>query len=219
MHSLGRWLLGLLLLLWAAAPAAAQRYDVLGGYGVGTMRFGAFNPGVDAAELALQPGLVVNLFGEGYSGRGHVGGRLNVAFSQRPLVFADESRDISTWIVDAGLVLRPLPLSEAGALSPFVTVGGGFISYGLGRTGRPVVIGDAEVRYPGDDEGQWMGMFGAGVDVTPPGLRLGGTPLGVRLEVADHVALRSPFETLEGARLGSIHNVRFGVSLVGLGWF
>jgi hypothetical protein len=37
--------------------------------------------------------------------------------------------------------------------------------------------------------------------------------------VADHVALRSPFETLDGGRLGPIHNLRFGVSLVGLGWF
>jgi hypothetical protein len=57
------------------------------------------------------------------------------------------------------------------------------------------------------------------VDITPRGVRVAGTPLGLRFEVADHVALRSPFETLAGERPGPIHNVRVGVSLIGLGWF
>jgi hypothetical protein len=116
-------------------------------------------------------------------------------------------------------VVRPLSLSEVGMISPFLTVGGGFIHYGLGRTGRPVVIDEANAFYPGDDERQWMGMAGAGIDIVPPGFRFADTPIGVRLEVADHMAFRSPFETLEGARLGPIHNLRFGVSLIGLGWF
>jgi hypothetical protein len=220
MRSLGTLVLGsTIIALVAAAPAAAQRYDVAAGYGIGAINFGAFNPGAGAADLALDPGWIVNLFGEGYAGGGHTGLRANVAFTKRPLAFAGDTRNISTWIADAGVVLRPIPLLETGTVSPFLALGGGVISYALGRTGRPVVIGEANVFYPGDAEQQWMATVGAGVDVLPPGARFAGNPLGIRLEVADHVALRSPFETLDGGRLGPIHNLRFGVSLVGLGWF
>jgi hypothetical protein len=219
MRSLARLALGTTLLLLAAAPAAAQQYNTAAGYGAGAISFGAFNPGTGAAELALQSGWVVNLFGEGYGGRGHTGLRGNVAFTQRPLEFAGDTRNISTWIADAGVVLRPLPLAETGTVSPFVTVGGGIVSYGLGRTGRPVVIGESDVFYPGDDERQWMATAGAGIDILPGGIRFAGTPLGLRLDVSDYVVLRSPFETFDGERPGPIHNLRFGISLVGLGWF
>jgi hypothetical protein len=207
------------LLLAVAAPAAAQRYDTAAGYGVGAITFGAFNPGTGAADLALQSGWVANLFGEGYTAGGHLGVRLNGAYTQRPLAVAGTTRNINTWMVDAGVVARPLPLSPTGAISPFITAGGGFINYGLGRSGRPVIIGEANVVYPGDDERQWTAVAGGGIDIVPRGFRFSDTQIGLRLEVADHMTIRSPFETVEGRRLGSIHNYRFGVSLVGLGWF
>ncbi|CAN5347428.1 hypothetical protein BH20GEM2_BH20GEM2_13350 [soil metagenome] len=43
-----------------------------------------------------------------------------------------------------------------------------------------------------------------------------GTPLGFRLEVADHVVLDSPFQALDGGDVGPIHNVRFTLSVLGL---
>lgn len=52
--------------------------------------------------------------------------------------------------------------------------------------------------------------------VFPPRLRLFGTPLGFRLEAADHVALESPFEDVEGERFGPVHNLRFTLNVLGL---
>jgi hypothetical protein len=221
MGSLGRLTLGCTLLLLAASPAAAQQFHTAAGYGAGNISFGAFNPdaGAEAAELALQSGPVFNVFGEAYQGAGYLGLRGNVAFTQRPLEFAGESRKINTWLVDAGVVLRPLPLRETSVISPFLTAGGGVISYGLGRNGRTVVIGESDVLYPGDDERQWMLVGGGGLDIIAGRLRVAGTPLGLRLEAANHVTLRSPFRTLAGERPGPIHNLRIGASLVGFGSF
>jgi hypothetical protein len=221
MGSLGRLTIGCTMLLLAALPATAQQFHTAAGYGAGNISFGAFNPDADAeaAELALGAGPIFNIFGEAYGGRGYLGLRGNVAFTQRPLEFSGESRKINTWLVDAGVVLRPMPLTETSAISPFLTADGGVSSYGLGRSGRAVVIDDSDVVYPGDDERQWMLVGGGGIDIIPGRLRIAGTPIGLRLEVADHVTMRSPFQTLTGERPGPIHNLRIGASLVGFGWF
>jgi hypothetical protein len=221
MRALGSAVLGFTLLLLLAAPGAAQRYGTAAGYGVGNISFGAFNPdaGAEQVELALDAGPVFNVFGEGYTAGGYVGLRGSVAFTQRPLQWGEESRDINTWMVDAGVVLRPMPLSEGSVISPFLTGGGGVISYRLGRSGRPVFIDDSGVFYPGDDERQWMLVAGGGLDILLGGLRFSGTPLGLRVEAADHITLHSPFRTNDGERPGPIHNTRFSVALVGLGWF
>jgi hypothetical protein len=218
---LGRLVTGAIVVLLATAgPVGAQHFNVVGGYGAGMINFGAFNPDAgEATELTLDPGLVFTVFGESLSAGGRAGLRLNGAFSQRPLEFAGDARNINTWLVDASVVLRPLPLAEGRLISPFVSAGGGVISYSLGRTGRPVVVSEANVVYPGNNERQWMLVGGAGIDVLFGDARLFGTPLGLRLEVANHVTLRSPFETFEGERLGPIHNLRFGASLIGVGWF
>jgi hypothetical protein len=208
------------LLLLLAAPAAAQRFNTAAGYGGGFMHFGAFNPDADeASELALKNGWVVNLFGEGLSNGGHAGLKVNAAFTRRPLDFAGDKRNISTWMADASVVLRPMALRPDRAVSPWVSAGGGFINYGLGRKGRIVVVPGANVLYPGDDESQWTVVGGAGLDFVLGRTRLWGTPLGLRLEVADHIVPRSPFRSLDDKELGPIHNVRFGASLVGFGWF
>lgn len=47
-------------------------------------------------------------------------------------------------------------------------------------------------------------------------LRLFGTELGFRLEAADHVALESPFQTLDGEDVGPVHNIRITLGVLGL---
>lgn len=222
MLALRRWCsaASILALTLAAVPAAAQRFNTAAGYGGGYVHFGSFNPDVgDASKLALESGWIVNVFGEGLSGGGHAGLKVNAAFTRRPLEFAGERRDISAWMADASVVLRPVALAPNRPVSPWVSAGGGFIDYGLGRSKRLVVFPEAKVQYRGDEESQWTVVGGAGFDFVLGRTRLWGTPLGLRLEVADHIVPRSPFRTFDDERVGPIHNVRFGASLVGFGWF
>jgi hypothetical protein len=209
----------ILLLAVFAAPAGAQDHTTAAGYGVGFLRPGDLNPGAGGAGLAMDAGWVITAFGEAWYAAGdQLGARVNGAFTNRPLQIGEDTREISTWMLDASLIARLLPPNEANVINPFLSVGGGLVSYGLGRGGE-LVFPEANVSYPGDDQVQWALVGGAGVDLTPRGLRLGATPLGIRLELADHVVLRSPFRGPDGERLGPIHNIRAGISLIGLGWF
>jgi hypothetical protein len=130
----------------------------------------------------------------------------------------EEVRDINTWMLDASVIARLLPPAEDNVVNPFLSAGGGLVSYGLGRGGQ-IFFPEAGVSYPGNDQVRWAVVGGAGLDITPAGFRVGSTPLGIRLEVADHVVLRSPFRGMDDERLGPIHNIRGGISLIGLGWF
>lgn len=219
-----------LLLAGVAMPAAGQgtvfdaqtyraTYSFATGYGGGYMNFGTLNPGAAGTEIGLQPGWVVHIFGEGPALGDHVGVRVLGAFSQRPFDFADDARSINTWLLDAGIVLRPVPLAEGRAASPFVVAGLGLVTHGFGREGRTVIIPDADARYSGDDQTRFQLSIGGGIDVVPANFSLAGTQLGIRLDVADHIALRSQFTALDGERFGPVHNIRAGISLVGLGWF
>jgi hypothetical protein len=202
-----------------ATPLLAQDHTTAAGYGAGFIRPGALNPGTAGAELALDAGWVATAFGETWHvAGGHVGARINGAFTQRPLQVGDDVRDINTWMLDASVIARVLAPDEGNVVNPFLGVGGGLVSYGLGQ-GAELSFPEAEVTYPGNDQVRWALVGGVGLDITPAGFRLGSTPLGIRLEVADHVVLRSPFRGPEGERLGPIHNFRAGVSLIGLGWF
>ena len=220
MRMLRRMLVAAAVALLAPAGAAAQALSTAAGYGGGLISFGAFDAGGEAAALSLQSGWVVTLFGEGaYIAGGRLGGRVNAAFTQRPLQNADgEVRDVGAWMLDGSVVLRPVPVRPSTVVAPFLSVGGGFVRYGLGK-GDALEFPEAGVVYRGSDRPRVSVVGGAGVDIIPSRIRLFDTPLGLRLEVADHVVLSSPFRTLEGERLGPLHNVRFGASLVGFGWF
>jgi opacity protein-like surface antigen len=202
-------LLGALL----AAPAArAQDYSGAVGYGGGGIWFGDFNE--QGPSLALQSGWLATVHAEQYLGRGRIGARLGAAFTQRPFDAAGLARDINTWLFDGSLLLRPLPLDRRRSVVPFLSVGAGVVSYGFGE-GRPVVFEESGAVYPGDTDRRLTVVGGLGVDFVPR-FSLWGTPLGVRLEAADHVALESPFQTPDGDPLGPVHNVRVTLGLIGL---
>lgn len=219
MHVLRRALLvSAAILGMAVSPALTQDHNTVSGFGAGLVSFGALNPGAGGAELALDAGPVVTIFGEGWMYGGRVGMRLNGAFTQRPLQFGEETRDLATWMADVSLALRPLPAAEGRPVLPFVSAGVGAINYGFNQGPRRD-FPDSNAFYPGDNERQLTVVGGAGLDIIPGRVELFGTPLGLRLEVADHVALRSPLRGQEDERLGPVHNIRVGASLIGLGWF
>jgi hypothetical protein len=219
MRLLPRSFLITFILAAVATHAVAQDHTTAAGYGIGFIRPGALNPGAPGGELALDAGWVATAFGEAWNAAGgRMGARVNGAFTQRPLQVGEDARDINTWMLDASIIARLLPPLPDNVINPFLSAGGGLVSYGLG-SGGPLFFPDAGVTYPGDDQVQWALVGGAGLDITPAGFRLGANPLGIRLEVADHVVLRSPFRGEDGERLGPIHNFRAGISLIGLGWF
>lgn len=198
--------------LLAAGPAAAQDYTGSVGYGGGGIWFGDFNE--SGAPLALESGWLAAAHAEHYVGSGRLGARLGAAFTQRPFTVAGDARDINTWLFDASLLLRPLPVSRRRGVVPFLSLGAGVVSYGFGD-GRPVVFEGSDAVYPGDTDRRLTAVGGLGIDFVP-GRSLWGTPLGLRLEAADHVALESPFRTAAGGTLGPVHNVRVTLGLIGL---
>jgi hypothetical protein len=202
-----------------AAPVAAQDHNVAAGYGAGYLQPGAFNPGVSGTELSMDGGVVGTVFGEVWHvAGGRLGARLNAALTRLPLPIGEETRDLSTFAVDASIIARLLAPVPGNTVAPFVSIGGGIVNYGLGR-GSLLEFPDAGVFYPGENNIQWAVVGGAGVDILPAGFQLGDTSLGIRLEVANHMVLRSPFRGLDNERLGPIHNLRAGISLIGFGVF
>jgi hypothetical protein len=198
--------------LLAAAPLGAQGYSGVVGYGGGAAWFGDFTESGPA--LALDDGWLAHAQGEYFMAGGRLGARLGAAFTQRPFQAPDRARDINTWMFDAAATLRPLPLRRGSAVSPFLAAGVGVISYGFGE-GTPVEFEGADAVYPGDTRRQLTAVGGVGLDLVPR-FSLFDTPLGLRLEVADHVALESPFESLDGEAHGPVHNVRVTIGLIGL---
>lgn len=199
--------------LLAASPLGAQAYDGAIGYGGGGVWFGEFNEG--GTSLALDDGWLASLQGEYYVWGGRSGLRLGAAFTQRPFQAPDGARDINTWLFDASVLFRPLPARpDRAGISPYLAVGGGLVNYDFGE-GLPLTFPDAEAVYPGDNEMKWAAVGAVGIDLVPR-LRFLDTPLGIRLEVADHVVIDSPFESFDGESFGPVHNVRVTLGLIGL---
>jgi hypothetical protein len=110
--------------------------------------------------------------------------------------------------------MRLLAPTAGRGVAPFVGIGGGVASYGLG-TGGAVVLPGEEAQYPGDTDRRLTVNAAFGIDILPS-MSVFGTPSGFRLEVIDQVALRSPFVQLDGGAFDPVHNVRVSLSLVGL---
>jgi hypothetical protein len=202
-------------LLAAAGHAAPQDFRTAIGYGGGAVAITPLNAGGQATqELRFEPGWIVAAHLEHRFGSGWLGLRAQGAYTQRPLAIADSTLGINIWFADAEFVLRPFGAGSARGVSPFVSLGGGLIKYGLGR-GSAVDIAEANARYDGASEHRWAAVLGLGLDVGPV-LEIQETPLGLRLEVGDHIALDSPFEPISGPRFSPVHNLRVTLSVVSL---
>lgn len=202
------------LLVLGTAGAEAQQFSGAVGYGAGGAWFSPFNRGSDGSTLDLGPGWVLSAHVDQWLGAGRLGGRLSGTFSQRPLDGAPEPRDINVWAASAAAMLRPLPPRPERRLAPFLAVGAGVVSYGLGE-GVPVVVPEAGTVYPGGGERQVAAVLGAGIDLFPA-LAWHEVPLGIRVELADHVTRESPFTRIGGGAYGAVHNVTLTVGIHGL---
>lgn len=204
-----------LAVLAMAGDASAQAFRTAVGYGGGGVLITPLNAGAGDAprELRFQPGWIMGGEFEHRVGSGWLGLRAHGAYTQRPFELADRTLAINVWLADAGVVLRPFAPGSRG-VAPFLSAGGGLVVYRFGR-GAPVDIEDAMARYPGESELQWAGVAGVGLDIGPV-FEIQETPLGLRLEIADHLALRSPFVPLAGGRFDPVHNVRITLSLVSM---
>jgi hypothetical protein len=202
----------LLVLAGMALPTlgSAQAHDASVGYGGGGVWFGSF---ADADDLALDPGWIVNAHAEHWLGGRRFGLRAQVAYTQRPFATPFETRDIDSWLAGADLLVRFLPVRPGRSASPYVGAGAGMVRYELGR-GPPIVVAE-DVVYPGNDERRFAVTAALGLDLLP-GWNLFDTPIGVRLELTDHVALTSPLESMGGRRFGPVHNVRLSLGLLGV---
>jgi hypothetical protein len=193
--------------------ASAQDYRNAASWNAGGIFFSSMNPdaglfeGQSAHELKLDPGWLVGVQFEHWFGSGRVGARVNGALTQRPLDLPGVNRSIGVWMADADLMLRLLPARAGHTIVPYLGVGGGLVRYKLGR-GEFLNFATANALYDGDDDPRLAGNAFVGFDILT-GLRWDGdSPVGFRIEVADHVTLDSPFEEAGGDRFPSIHNVR-----------
>jgi hypothetical protein len=197
-----------------ASPAAAQDYDGSVGYGAGGIWFSDFNAGSGGTPLTMDPGWVTAAHIENWVDRGRFGGRINVAFTQRPLDTTVDQRDISSWLVGGDLLLRMLSPSPGRSVAPFIGAGVGFASYGLGR-GQPVAFPDERAQYSGEDSRRFTVSGAFGFDILPS-FTIFGTPSGFRLEIIDHMALDSPFTRVPSGSFDPVHNIRVTLSLLGM---
>jgi hypothetical protein len=200
-----------LALAAAAAPAAAQDYGWAAGYNAGGVWFSPLNEGGSGSELKLDAGWIMGLQVERWLGSGRVGLRVNGALTERPLPLAGRSPDIGIWMADAGVLLRLMPATPERAFNMFLSASGGAVRYKLGN-GNFVNLDAADASYPGDDDPRWAVAAGLGADFITA-WQWDNQPIGLRFEVVDHVAVKSPFNQISGGDFSPIHNVRFVIGV------
>jgi hypothetical protein len=216
-----RVLLGLSLgLLLAASPAAAQDYRYAASWNVGGAWFSPLNAGGAGAasavtDIQLDPGWIAGVQFEEWFGSGRAGFRVNGALSQRPLKLPGESRDIGLWLADADLMLRLLPATPERYVNAFISGGAGVVKYGLG-SGRFLAYEDADAVYGGGKSARLAVAGGFGIDVVTS-LRWDDDPVGFRIEIVDHMVVKSPFTSISGGDFDPVHNVRLVIGVF-TGW-
>jgi len=199
-----------------ANGTAAQDYRFAAAWNVGGTYFTPLNSGGSSTtDIKLDPGWIVGLQFEQWLGTGRFGWRVNGALTQRPLSLPGPSRDIGLWFADFDFLARLLPAEPDRTFNMFVSAGAGAIQYRLGD-GEFLSFVNADAAYNGDDAPRFVVAGGLGADFLTA-LRWDGDPIGVRVEVVDHVAISSPFEPLSGGDFSPIHNVRLVIGAF-TGW-
>lgn len=202
------WLLGALLLL----PAAPLSGQVAAGWTVGGATLSELNSGAGAAvELKPPTGVVLGVHVDRWYGADErFAVRVQGAWQQPRFDWTQGERKIDAVSGDVSVLIRAITPQQEDAFEvlPYLALGFGGMWYDLGRgseTGYP----PAGSFHDGNSTIVPAAVFGGGVDLGLP-IRWFGNPMRVRLEVADHYALYSPFRGLgDNDRLDAIHNLRF----------
>jgi len=145
--------------------------------------------------------------------------------------------DVNTWLIDGDVLFRILTPSRNRVWAPFINIGAGVAIYApagsstLAIAPANAIFGDGSVSFvtaPNDsatlivasggdnNRTKFVNVFGLGADILP-GWRLGGIGgIGIRLEVADHIAWNSPADPIIGGDgYSAIHNLRFTAGVMG----
>ena len=205
----------------SATTAEAQDYRFAAAYNAGAAYFTPFNGGASgpdgslASEISLDAGWIVGLQFEQWLGSGRTGWRINGALTERPVALPGGSRDVGLWFADFDLLLRLFPATPDRRVNAALSLGAGMVRYKLGD-GDPLFFESANASYAGDDDVRFVGAGGLSVDVLTSWL-WDGDPVGIRIEIMDHVALDSPFKPISGSDFDPIHNVRLVIGAFA-GW-
>ncbi len=201
--------------LLVAAPAAGQDYKYSAHWNAGALYVTPLNDNGAALDLEIKTGWVVGLTYEQWLGAGRIGWRANAALTERPLELPNQTRDIGIWMADLAVLLRLLPADPGRAVNAFVAAGGGVVRYGLGR-GEFLTFEPAGAVYPGNPDPKLAAVGAFGLDFLTP-FQWDGEPVGVRVELSDHVVFDSPFEPIGTDDFGLVHNARLTIGLFA-GW-
>ncbi|MFS8638132.1 MAG: hypothetical protein FWJ74_08590 [Gemmatimonadota bacterium] len=145
--------------------------------------------------------------------------------------------DVNVWLIDGDLMIRILRPKRDRTWAPFVSLGAGVAIYNPAGHSPVIIppanaaIGDFDFVFvdlddddifddvllelgDGNRKTKFVTAFGLGTDILP-GWRVGSIGLGIRLEVADHIAWDSPAEPLFGGDdFDPVHNVRFTAGIL-----
>lgn len=197
--------------LLLAAPLSGQ---VGAGWTVGGSNLSELNAET-GGTVALKPptGVVLGLHVDRwYGAEERFAVRIQGAWQQPRFDWTQGERKIDSVSGDVSVLVRPVVPSGDAVLEflPYLALGFGGSWYDLGRgseTGYP----PSGSFHDGSSTIVPTVVLGGGVDVGLP-VRWYGNPTRIRLEVADHYHLHSPFRSLDdGDRGGAIHNLRFTV--------
>ena len=141
----------------------------------------------------------------------------------------DDGGSVNVWLIDGDVMIRILRPERDRRFAPFVSLGAGVVIYNPAGDGTLVFPGanavwgdvadidiiDDEIVLITDDNGnsetKFAGVIGLGTDFFP-GWNLGNIGLGLRLELADHIAFDSPVDPLfndgDDDDFDPVHNVR-----------
>jgi hypothetical protein len=202
----------------APEPALAQGPQYGTGLLFGAGHIGPLNPDAasfgegDAQEILPATGPLVAIHVDRWYGvRRRFGIRVQFAFQQPRFEWTTSEPRSDVYSGDLSVLLRAAP-SVNSVILPYVAGGFGGIWYDLDR-----LVGshmpEADAYYDQSSRVRPAGIVAFGLDLPSP-WEWGRQPLRIRMEVADHVALDSPFRRISnGARYGPIHHIRFTVGL------
>jgi len=193
--------------------ARAQDYKYAAGWNAGGSYFTAMNAGAGSgSDITLDPGWIAGVQFESWTGSGRFGLRLNGALTERPLSLPGGDRSIGVWFADMDGLVRLLPAEPDRSFNLFVSVGAGLVQYRLG-SGEQLAFVPANAAYDGDNSVRFAASGGLGADFIT-GWSWDAQPVGIRIEVVDHVAFSSPFSPLaQSGDFSPIHNARFVIGV------
>ncbi len=206
-------------LAFIATPTEAQMPKYGAGFTLGAGHITELNSGAlglgggTPVELKPGTGFLFGLhFDSWYGATRRIGVRYQGAYQQPEVDWSNGQRDIDMLTADVSVMFRPVVPEPEQRVIPYLALGLGGVWYDLGR-GPQITFDSADAYYDGSSRVMPAGLVGVGVDILlPPSMEWHATPIRIRVEVADHITLNSPFKQISQAdRYGEVHHFRLTI--------